>query len=110
MSADRNSAWSEDAKAKLAAAMGAKSTEPVEESDDVYAGVVRVIDAATGLQKDELSRESRIHDDLNIDSLSILDIAVRLEDKFGVRISETDVHDADTIGELVELVENHQER
>lgn len=99
------SALPDDAKAKLAAAMGA-SNNPKEtaEKDDTYAAVVRIIDAATGLQEDELTREARIHEDLNIDSLSLLDITVRLEEKFGVRVSESDVHDADTIGDIVNLV------
>lgn len=76
--------------------------------DDTYAAVVRIIDAATGLQENELVREARIEEDLNIDSLSLLDIAVRLEEKFGVQISQQELYDAATVGGIVDLIAEHE--
>ena len=110
----KDSALSEDAKAKLAAAMGASTpdstvstndTSATGDSSDVYTGVVGIIDSATGLQPDELTRDADLRNDLHIDSLSMLDIAVRIENTFGVRVSEDDVQSTGTVGQLVDMVE-----
>ena len=44
-----------------------------------------------------------------MDSLSKVDTAVRLEERFGVRIEEADILQASTVGDLVELVEGKGE-
>ncbi|KAB3520881.1 acyl carrier protein [Corynebacterium sp. zg254] len=109
MSNSSEGALSQDAKAKLAAALGSSSQHAEQadqgDSQDTYAGVVRIVDQATGIEAQELTRDARIHEDLNIDSLSIVDIAVRVEDAFGVRVEESDIHDAETLGDLVDLID-----
>jgi acyl carrier protein len=42
--------------------------------------------------------------DLAYDSLRLMELATQLEDRFGLEISEDDAADADTVGEVEELV------
>ena len=123
-SAAPQSGLSEDAKAKLAAALGgsvgAAGEEPAAkasgsaakakaaEEAGVAAGLARIIEAASGLPLEEITPEARIEEDLAIDSLSRIDIITQAEDKFGVRIDEVDLQASRTVEELTELIEARQ--
>ena len=119
MSAEQapTSGISEEAKRKLAASLGgngagatAASTQEDQHGDvakdNVLDGVARIIETTTGIEREEIGERSRLDEDLNIDSLSKVDTAVRLEEKFGVRIEEDDILQASTVGDLVKLIEH----
>ena len=110
---------SEEAKRKLAASLGgnqagasAASVLEVQDEEatgnDVTGEVARVLEVTTGIEREEISERSRLDEDLNVDSLSKVDTAVRLEEKFGVRIEEEDILRASTVGDLVTLIERKQ--
>lgn len=127
-SAAPQSGLSEDAKAKLAAALGgsvgaagqepaakaagstakAKAAEAPAEEAGVAAGLARIIEAASGLPLEEITPNARIEEDLAIDSLSRIDIITQAEDKFGVRIDEMDLQASMTVKEFAELIEARQ--
>ncbi|WP_408926016.1 acyl carrier protein [Corynebacterium sp. YSMAA1_1_F7] len=67
--------------------------------------VLNIVEDATGIERDELEGSKRLGDDLNIDSLSLMDIAVRLEEEFGVEVPDEDINRVKTIDELVGLVD-----
>lgn len=67
--------------------------------------VLDVVEDATGIEREELEGSKRLGDDLNIDSLSLMDIAVRLEEEFGVEVPDEDINRVKTIDELVGLVD-----
>lgn len=67
--------------------------------------VLDVVEDATGIEREELEGSKRLGDDLNIDSLSLMDIAVRLEEEFGVEVPDEDINRVKTIDELVVLVD-----
>ena len=67
--------------------------------------VLDVVEDATCIEREELEGSKRLGDDLNIDSLSLMDIAVRLEEEFGVEVPDEDINRVKTIDELVGLVD-----
>lgn len=67
--------------------------------------VLDIVEDATGIERDDLEGSKRLGDDLNIDSLSLMDIAVRLEEEFGVEVPDEDINRVKTIDELVGLVD-----
>ncbi len=118
----------EDAKAKLAAALGgstgskqdrnADDTGSSKSNDDsagqsgkpqdVLSVLSRIIEDATGLPLEEITPKSRFDSDLNVDSLSKIDIAVQAEDRFGVRIEEEDLAGKTTVKDLAAFIEKNQ--
>lgn len=72
---------------------------------DKHSIVLDVVEDATGIEREELEGSKRLGDDLNIDSLSLMDIAVRLEEEFGVEVPDEDINRVKTIDELVGLVD-----
>jgi acyl carrier protein len=62
--------------------------------------------AATLLDLDpDLIQESRsFKDDLDVDSLSLVEYTMGVEDALGIRLQDSDVVDLHTIGEFVDLL------
>ena len=56
---------------------------------------------------DSITPESDIIDDLEADSLSVLDMVMTLEDEFDIEIPDEDVEKLRTVGSVVSYVEDH---
>jgi acyl carrier protein len=72
------------------------STENVEKT--IYDGLVEL-----GTERGELSREATL-EDLDVDSLDLVELAQIVEDEFGVELKGDDVKDVKTVGEVIDLV------
>jgi acyl carrier protein len=51
----------------------------------------KIIEEVTGIEPSEVTVEKSFVDDLDIDSLSMVEIAVQTEDKYGVKIPDEDL-------------------
>ncbi len=60
--------------------------------------------------KPAISRESRLSDDLGIDSPRMIDIVLEMEDRFSISLEDVDVENTATVGDLVDLVEKRTAR
>jgi acyl carrier protein len=72
------------------------TTEGVEQT--IYDGL-----AELGADRDALSREATF-EDLDVDSLDLVELAQIVEDKFGVQLGSDDVKDLRTVGDAIDLV------
>ncbi len=58
--------------------------------------------------KDSITENSSIADDLGADSLDVVDLVMALEDEFGVDIPEEEVENIKTVGDIVKYIEDKQ--
>ena len=72
------------------------SSESVEKT--IYDGLVEL-----GTERDALSREATL-EDLDVDSLDLVELAQIVEDEYGVELKGDDVKDVKTVGEVIDLV------
>jgi acyl carrier protein len=56
-----------------------------------------------GTERGELSREATL-EDLDVDSLDLVELAQIVEDEYGVELRGDDVKDVKTVGEVIDLV------
>ena len=56
---------------------------------------------------DSITPDSDIIDDLEADSLTVLDMVMTLEDEFDIDIPDEDVEKLRTVGSVVSYVEDH---
>ena len=69
--------------------------------------IIGYVSEQFGVDKDSLSRDTRFVDDLNADSLDVVELSMTIEDEFGIgEISEEDLKNIKTIGDLVDYVEH----
>lgn len=73
--------------------------------DRIVAGLAEIIEEVTGIEPSEVTLEKSFVDDLDIDSLSMVEIAVQTEDKYGVKIPDEDLAGLRTVGDVVNYIE-----
>lgn len=73
--------------------------------DNIVAGIAEIVEEVTGIDVAEVTIEKSFVEDLEIDSLSLVEIAVQLEDKYGVKIPDEDLAGLRTVGDAVAYVQ-----
>lgn len=53
----------------------------------------------------EITRESRFADDLDADSIDLIEVVNKAEQERGIAIAEEQLYDLETVGELVDLLD-----
>ena len=72
---------------------------------EIIAGLAEIIEEVTGIEPSEVTPEKSFVDDLDIDSLSMVEIAVQTEDKYGVKIPDEDLAGLRTVGDVVAYIQ-----
>ncbi|MET8426990.1 meromycolate extension acyl carrier protein AcpM [Nocardia sp. NPDC004860] len=73
--------------------------------EEIVAGIAEIIEEVTGIEAAEVAIEKSFVDDLDIDSLSLVEIAVQLEDKYSVKVPDEDLASLRTVGDAVAYVQ-----
>jgi acyl carrier protein len=76
----------------------------VADNAEILAGLAEIVEEVAGVAQDDVSAEKSFVDDLDIDSLSMVEIAVQAEDKFGVKIPDDELANLKTVGDAVNYV------
>jgi acyl carrier protein len=71
---------------------------------EILAGLAEIIDEVAGVPADEVTPEKSFVEDLDIDSLSMVEIAVAAQDKFGVEIPDEQLKDLKTVQDVMNFV------
>lgn len=57
----------------------------------------------------DVTPEANIKDDLGADSLAVVDLAMSLEDEFGIEIPDNELEGIKTVGDVVKMIESKNE-
>jgi acyl carrier protein len=71
---------------------------------EILAGLGEIIDEVAGVPADQVTADKNFVDDLDIDSLSMVEIAVAAQDKFGVEIPDDQLKNLKTVQDVVNYV------
>jgi len=71
---------------------------------EILAGLGEIIDEVAGVPANEVTPEKSFVDDLDIDSLSMVEIAVAAQEKFGVEIPDEQLKDLKTVQDVINFV------
>ena len=72
---------------------------------DILNGLAQIVNEIAGVPVGDVTSEKSFIDDLDVDSLSMVEIATAAEDHFGVRIPDDDLKDLRTVGDAVNYIE-----
>ena len=70
-----------------------------------YDRVAVIISDQLGTDLENITPESRFREDLEADSLDLVELMMALEEEFGGEISDEDAQKVKTVGEVVALLE-----
>ena len=71
---------------------------------EILEGLGEIIDEVAGVLADQVTPDKTFVDDLDIDSLSMVEIAVAAQDKFGVEIPDDQLKDLKTVQDVINYV------
>ncbi|PSK96723.1 acyl carrier protein [Murinocardiopsis flavida] len=72
---------------------------------EILAGLGEIVDEIAGVPADQVTPEKSFVDDLDIDSLSMVEIAVAAQDKFGVEIPDDQLKDLKTVQDVITFIQ-----
>ncbi|WP_433593092.1 meromycolate extension acyl carrier protein AcpM [Nocardia sp. CA-145437] len=73
--------------------------------EEIVTGIAEIVEEVTGIDASEVTIEKSFVEDLEIDSLSQVEIAVQLEDRYDVKVPDEDLASLRTVGDAVAYVQ-----
>lgn len=74
---------------------------------DTYSEIKTIIVDLLGSEEDKIALEARFREDLEADSLDLVELIMAFEEKFGGEISDDDAQKITTVGEAVKYIDSN---
>ena len=72
---------------------------------DTFEDIKGIIVELLGIDESKVTKEARFREDLEADSLDLVELIMAFEEKFGGEISDEDAQKITTVGEAVDYIE-----
>ncbi|MGH3933880.1 MAG: acyl carrier protein [Pseudonocardiaceae bacterium] len=73
-------------------------------NEEILGVLAEIVNEVAGVETSEITTDKSFVDDLDIDSLSMVEIAVQVEDRFGVKVPDDELANLKTVGDAVDYV------
>jgi len=74
------------------------------DQDEIQAKLVDLLVEELGIDRDKITMEATFEEDLEVDSLGVVELLMALEDNFDVKIPDEEAEKITTVGEAVNVV------
>jgi acyl carrier protein len=77
-------------------------------SQEILEGLATIVNEVAGVPVEDVQPDKSFVDDLDIDSLSMVEVVMAAEDKWGVKIPDSEVKNLKTVGDAVSFIAANQ--
>jgi acyl carrier protein len=74
------------------------------ERSEALAAIAEVAVEVLDVEESQISESARFKEDLEADSLDLVELVMGLEERFDIEVPEEDLEDVTTVGQAVDLV------
>ncbi|MFL4990634.1 MAG: acyl carrier protein [Microvirga sp.] len=75
------------------------------QQNDIQATVTRILEQVAKVDPAAVARDTRLREDLGVDSLTLIEVAVATEDALGVPLPDEDLERFQTVGDVIDYVQ-----
>jgi acyl carrier protein len=76
-------------------------------AENTLAGLAEILEEVAGVAPADVTADKNFVDDLDVDSLSMVEVAMAAEEKFGVKIPDDELSNLKTVGDAVSFIDKH---
>lgn len=77
-------------------------------TEEIRIGLAEIVNEVTGIPAADIQLDKSFTDDLDVDSISMLEVVTAAEDKFSISIPDAEVKALKTVGDAVSFIESAQ--
>ncbi len=77
-------------------------------TEDIRSALAEIVNEVTGIPADNVQLDKSFSEDLDVDSLSMVEVVVAAEEKFGVKIPDDEVQNLKTVGDAVAYIKKNR--
>ena len=77
-------------------------------TEEIRSGLADIVNEVAGIPADDVQLDKSFIDDLDVDSLSMVEVVVAAEERFDVKIPDDEVKNLRTVGDAVAFIEKSQ--
>ncbi len=78
------------------------------EKDQILQTLKKILKEQFLIEEDKVTLESSYNADLNLDSLSVVDFLMEVQDQFDVKIPDAELNDVFTVGSTIDKIQELQ--
>ena len=75
--------------------------------EEIFDQIKAMLVDQLGVDEEDVTLEASFQDDLDADSLDLVELIMEMEDKFGVKISDEEAQNIRTVNQAVEFISAH---
>jgi len=77
-------------------------------TEEIRTGLAEIVNDVAGVSTEDVTLDKSFTDALDVDSLSMVEVVVEAEERFGVKIPDDQVKNLKTVGDAVAYIEREQ--
>ncbi|MFC7392520.1 acyl carrier protein [Scopulibacillus cellulosilyticus] len=77
-------------------------------ADDILARIQKIVAERLDVDEAAVKPEASFKEDLDADSLDVVELVMELEDEFEIEISDEDAEKIATVGDVIDYIKSHQ--
>jgi acyl carrier protein len=72
--------------------------------EEIVEGLAEIVNEIAGIPTEDVALDKSFTDDLDVDSLSMVEVVVAAEERFGAKIPDDEVKNLKTVGDAVDFI------